>query len=199
MIRRLAILTVLGITAMGATAQESAKKYKEIKQQKIGPVMNASAADVWQIVGPGFEDAYKWSTAVDHSVGSGEPEFEGATCSKRSCEINAKGFSDIGEQVIEYSDANRVLAYDVVAGLPGFVSSVTNQWTVVEVGPNQSQLQMAITVRMKPFMGAMMGGMFKKKLNTTIDGVISDLKIYAETGEISTEKKDCNEKLAMAN
>jgi len=48
-------------------------------------------------------------------------------------------------------------------------------------------------------MGAMMGGMFKKKLNTTIDGVISDLKIYAETGEISTEKKERNEKLAMAN
>lgn len=57
-IRTIIIMSVMGTIAIGATAQKP-KKYKELKQTKTGPIMKASAADVWQIVGPGFADAYK--------------------------------------------------------------------------------------------------------------------------------------------
>ena len=43
-------------------------KYKEVKMSK--PVaINVSADALWEIIGPGFADAGKWSTAVDHSAG----------------------------------------------------------------------------------------------------------------------------------
>lgn len=186
------------VSGMGTMAQsETNKKNKEIKQTRMSEVINVSANDVWKIVGPGFEDAWKWSTAVDHSEGSGEAQFDGATCNERYCEINAKGFNKINESLVEYSDADQILAYQVNAGLPGFVTYVQNRWRIVEVGPGQCQLEMTITMRMKPFMGTLMGGMFRKNLDKTISGVMRDLKVYAETGEISEEKKKRMDRLAV--
>ncbi len=198
MYKSLLILTVMTVSGMGTMAQsETNKKNKEIKQTRMSEVINVSANDVWKIVGPGFEDAWKWSTAVDHSEGSGEAQFDGATCNERYCEINAKGFNKINESLVEYSDADQILAYQVNAGLPGFVTYVQNRWRIVEVGPGQCQLEMTITMRMKPFMGTLMGGMFRKNLDKTISGVMRDLKVYAETGEISEEKKKRMDRLAV--
>lgn len=166
------------------------EKMKELKQTKKSEVINASAEDLWKIIGPGFANAYEWSTAIDHSAGSGAAEFEGATCSERSCELNAKGFSKIGEKLTEYDAQQKVLAYDAHIGLPGFVTYANNQWRVVELESGKSSLEMTITMRLKPFMGALMGGMFKKNLNNTIDSVLRDLKVYTETGEDSQQKKD---------
>lgn len=190
------ILLIMGTIAISANAQETSKKYKEVKQTKLSPIINMSAAEVWQIVGPGFADTYKWSTAIDHSAGSGEAEFEGASCSNRTCELNAKGFSKIDETLTVYSDQKRELAYSVNAGMPGFVTYANNHWRIIEIGPNQCKVEMTITMRMKPLMGTMMGGMFRKNLNKTIDSVMNDLKVYAETGDISDEKKAREAKLA---
>ena len=38
-------------------------------------------------------------------------------------------------------------------------------------------------------MGTLMGGMFRKNLNNTIDSVIDDLTYYAENGRISAAKQ----------
>ena len=194
------LIIIMGTITISASAQqETSKKYKEVKETKLGPIMNVSAAEVWKIVGPGFSDAYIWSSAIDHSVGSGEAEFEGATCSERHCDVNAKGFNKIDETVTEYSDENRILAYSVHAGMPGFVTYANNRWRIVEVGPNQSRLEMTITMRMKPLMGSLMGGIFRKNLDNAIDSVIKDLKIYAETGKVSEEKEARNKKLARVS
>ena len=107
-------------------------------------------------------------------------------------------FSKISEELIEYSDSDRVLAYGAKEGLPGFVLMAQNRWEIIEVGPGQSQIRMTITMHMKPFMGTLMGGMFRKNLNNTINGVMEDLKIYAETGTISEAKRQRVADLANA-
>jgi hypothetical protein len=195
--KNLLILLAMGTTMMSATAPVKSKgKFKEVKETKTSAVFNVSADKVWQIVGPGFDQAHVWSRAVDHSTTSGTPDFEGATCSNRSCDLNASGFNKISETIIEYNESQRRLGYTVDEGLPGFVTYMSNNWRVIEVGPNQSQIEMTIKMQMKPFMGFMMGGMFKKNIDKVLNAAMEDLQIYSETGEISQAKKERINELA---
>ena len=170
-------------------------KYKEVKMSK-SMVVNVSSDDLWQIIGPGFADAGKWSTAIDHSAGHGEGKFDGATCDTRSCDLSAKGFSSVNERITEYNDSNKTLAFDVFEGMPGFVTHANNRTVITDLGNGRSKADLQITMHMKPFMGMLLGGVFKKNLNSVIDSVLDDLKIYAETGKPSSQKMARMAKLA---
>ncbi|MCR9152714.1 MAG: SRPBCC family protein [Croceimicrobium sp.] len=171
-------------------------RIKEVQKTKLSEVINVSADDLWEIVGPGFTDAYVWSTAIDHSEGKGEAQFEGATCNERYCDVNASGFDKISEKLSLYNSENRELKYRAFDGLPGFVTLAENHWEVIDLGAGKSQIRMTITMHMKPFMGWLMGGLFQKNLDKTLNSVMEDLKIYAETGEVSDAKKKRLQKLA---
>lgn len=196
--RILVFFLILNAINLNLMAQ-SKKKYKEIKMTKRSETIMVSADKLWEIVGPGFQDAYKWSTAVDHSTGSGAAQFEGATCSTRACDLNAKGFNKIKETLTFYDANKQELAYDVTEGNPGFVLKANNHWKVVEVGPNQSALEMTIDIHTKKFMGSLMGGMLKKNINQLMPGIFHDLQIYAESGKISEEKQERIAALAAKN
>jgi len=124
----------------------------------------------------------------DHVRASGEPKFEGATCSRRTCDLNAKGFSRIDETITIY-DEKRILAFDVTEGTPGFVKHVNSHWQIIEISPNQCRVEITAVIEAKKFMGTLMGGMFKKNINTVLPVVLNDLKVYAETGETSDLRK----------
>ncbi|MBO6518061.1 MAG: SRPBCC family protein, partial [Bacteroidia bacterium] len=147
-------------------------------------------------VGPGFENVGVWSTAVDHAVGSGTPEFEGATCTTRGCDLNAKGFNSIVETLTEYDQESMQLAFDIVEGLPGFVLSARSHWQVVALTDSTSTMNVTSTVQMKPFLGSLMGGAFKRNANRIIPTILEDLKVYAETGDVSESKRKRMEVLA---
>ena len=159
-------------------------------------VVNVSANDLWQIMGPGFADAGKWSTAVDHSVGHGEGKFYGATCDTRSCDLSAKGFSSVHERITEYNDNNRTLAFDVFEGMPGFVINANNRTVITELDHDRSKAELQITMQLKPFLGWLLGGMLKKNINNLIDSALDDLKVFAETGKPSAQKQARMKKLS---
>jgi hypothetical protein len=152
-------------------------------------IINVSAQELWTMVGPGFTEVYKWSSNVDHSVGAGTAQFDGATCSERTCNVNVKGFSKINEKLTKYSDADMNLAYAVIDGMPGFVTHAENDWTVVAISDTQCKLVMKATFRPKGLMGTLMNGMMKKKMEETLATVLNDAKVYAETGKISEAKQ----------
>lgn len=164
-------------------AQKGFELQKEI-------VINVSAAELWEMIGPGFEDVYKWSSNVDHSEGSGTSMFEGASCSERACDVNVKGFSKIKETLTRYDQQRMALAYEVNDGMPGFVTKAANEWTVVAVSDYQAKLVMKAEFVTKGLMGTLMRGMMKNKMNKTLDTVLNDAKVYAETGEISDAKQE---------
>ena len=176
----------------GIMAQKGFEVNKEM-------VVNVSADKLWEMIGPGFIDVYKWSSNVDHAEGSGNSEFEGAVCSERFCDVNVKGFSKISEKLIKYNEKNMNLAYEVVDGMPGFITLAKNDWTVVPVGDNQAKLVMKAEFGSKGLMGTIMNGMMKKKMIKTIDTVLNDAKIYAETGMISAAKQERKDKLLKKN
>lgn len=194
---------LLGILLIGLTtnviAMKKDKEYKEVLMTKTSPAINVSTDKLWEIIGPGFADAGLWSTAIDYSEGSGEAEFEGATCSERACELNASGFDQVGEKITKYNAQTKEVSYKVLHGMPGFVTFAENNWIVVDLGNNQSALKMSLTMHMKKFMGALMGGMMSKKLDKLFDLLFNDLTVFAETGKVSTEKAERIAKLAKKN
>jgi len=170
-------------------------KYKEVKMSK--PVtINVSADALWEIIGPGFADAGKWSTAVDHSAGHGDGKFDGASCDTRSCDLSAKGFDSVNEKITEYDASNKTMAFDVIDGTPGFVTYLNNRTVVTDLGNGKSKAELQITMRMKPFMGWLLGGMLKKNLNNLLDSALEDLKVFAETGMPSARKQARMKKLS---
>jgi hypothetical protein len=186
---KLLIPILMSSFTLNATAKNQSPRTKEVQQTRLSEVINIPASKLWEIVGPGFADAHVWSTAIDHSLGKGAGKFEGATCSERYCEVNASGFDKIQESLTSYDAKAQTFSYNAHTGLPSFVSFAENLWEVVDLGNGKSQIKMTITMRMKPFMGFLMGGMFRRNLNKTLSSVMQDLKIYAETGEISAAKK----------
>lgn len=163
------------------------EKRKEVKMSKKVNV-NVSADKLWEIVGPGFAEAGKWSTAVDHSAGHGDAKFDGASCDTRSCDLSAKGFSSVNERITEYDVKNQTMAFDVYEGMPGFVTYTNNRTVITNLGNGKCQAELQITMHMKPFMGWLLGGMLKKNISNLIDSALDDLKVYAETGKPSSRK-----------
>ena len=149
-------------------------------------VIEKPVSEVWMIVGSHFGDAYKWARGLNHSEGHGESEFEGATCRNRTCQV--PGFGKIKEVIQEFDQVNHVLSYEVVEGFPGFISSAVNTWNLEAIGQKKTKVTMNLVMNTTGIKGAIMGPMMKMNLNKMISGVVSDLKIYAETGKPSPYK-----------
>lgn len=169
-----------------------AQKGFEVQKEMV---INVPAEQLWEMVGPGFVDVYKWSSNVDHAEGKGQSEFTGAVCNERYCDVNVKGFSSLSEKLTQYDEKHMNLAYEVIDGMPGFVTKAANDWTVVRINDKQSKLVMKGEFRVKGLLGMMMNGMMEKKMNETLETVLNDAKVYAETGKISEAKEQ--RKLAL--
>ena len=104
-------------------------------------LISIPSEELWKMVGPGFVEVYKWSSNVDHAVGKGAPEFEGAVCSERFCDVNVKGFSKISEKLSHYDAKAMNLRYDVQEGMPGFrhfgskrLDRCSCKWSIFKAG-----------------------------------------------------------------
>jgi preprotein translocase subunit SecD len=195
--RTIGVLSVLMTLTTISMAQDKELKGFELSKESV--VINVSADELWKIVGPGFEDAHLWATSVDHSTGTGDAQFEGATCDTRSCDLSAKGFDKVEERITKYDDQKMNLAYQITEGMPGFVVSASNDWTIVSAGPNQSKIIMQADFRVKGLMGSMMKGMMQKKIEKLIGVVLNDLQVYAETGAPSMSKQERMAEVAKKN
>ncbi|MEO1052541.1 MAG: SRPBCC family protein [Bacteroidota bacterium] len=155
--------------------------------------VNKPIKQVWDILAHQYADAYKWARGLDYSEGHGAPVFEEAPFSNRTCEV--PGFGKIQEVIRKFDNENHILSYEVVQGFPGFVASATNTWSLVDNGIN-TLVTMNMEMQTKGVMGAIMGPMMKMNLNKLIAGVISDFKVYLETGKPSRQKAREIEKAA---
>ena len=170
------------------------KNFKEISVTRQSEPIAVSTDRLWEIIGPGFADVGKWATSIDYSEGSGNSSIDGAPCDERACDISAKGFDKVGEKITKYDATNQKVSYRVLHGMPGFVKFAENNWEVVKVG-DKSALKMNLTMQLGKFMGAIMGGMFNRSLQKTFTGMFEDIKVYAETGDVSKAKKERMAKL----
>lgn len=164
------------------------KDYKEIKRRITSDTINVSADSLWAILRE-FDKVAEWTSTLKHSEGHGEAQLDGATCNKRECETNFRSNGKAVEELTLFSDEKKELAYELIEGAPGFVKYASNHWTVEAIGPNQSIVHMDIIMRLKKFQGFFLSKAIIKVMKKQVRIVQSELKIYAETGEVSEAKK----------
>ncbi len=165
------------------------KPFKEYNIIKTSQVIDVSADRLWEIASD-FENVSLWSSNIKEAVGSGLSRFEGATCEKRTCQVEGlKNYSTVVEKLVHFSNDQRALAYELIEGAPGFMLLARNRWTIIAVGSNQSKIKMHVTMRLKKFMGFLLGRQLKKTVNKALPVAMNDLKVFAETGEGSPAKQ----------
>ena len=150
--------------------------------------INVSADRLWSILADDFDKIGTWARGVDSSGPHVEAAIpEGASVGGRVCQV--PGFGAIDETFTSFDPTERSYAFAANASkIPNFVRNLTNHTKVTPLGPEQSRVDLKITADTEGIRGALIKPVMSRKFNTAIDDVLVDLRIYAETGEISSEK-----------
>ncbi|MGI9557907.1 MAG: SRPBCC family protein [Solirubrobacterales bacterium] len=159
--------------------------------------IDAPVDQVWEIVGPGFHRVGEWATPVPHSEAkAGEPVHAEAPVAGRTCETTVSSFPALDERLSAYDEKGHSLTYEVVDGLPGFVSDAHNTWKLKPLGTSRTLVTLDGTIETRGI-GRVMSPMLRLQLNRAINQSVDDLRIYAETGEISERKQRSLAKLGI--
>ncbi|WKN44743.1 SRPBCC family protein [Tunicatimonas pelagia] len=156
-------------------------------------VINRPVAEVWEVLGNQFGEAYKWASSLRHSESFGKPTMEGASCSNRACNTTQ---GKIIEVVRVFDARQHTLQYEVLEGFPFFIDTGVNTWQLTAQG-DKTHLSMNADITTKGFVGAIMNPMMKMQMNTLFDEAVEDFKYYVEhDGEPHPRKVKANRKLA---
>lgn len=185
------LLGLLIVHHLKGMAQE--KKNKIVKETLTSEVINVSADSLWAICRE-FDKTAEWTSTLKHSYGTGKPQLEGTTCSSRTCETNIGKGGKVVEKLIMFSDKNKELAYNLTDGAPSFITFSSNHWKIIEVSTHQSKIEMNVTMHMKRFAGFFLRKLITKQMKKQVNIVLEELKIYAETGQVSEAKRKQIEK-----
>jgi len=137
------------------------------------------AATVWKSLDEDFLKISEWAGGVKSSVANPEtPDaFNGSCYGGRVCDVEGVGLTD--ERLIAFDPAKQTLTYSIVAtGLPFFVSSLQNTWTVRPGGPNNSFVDVEIKAVTKGIMGAIGAIPMGRMLGKGAVGLPADLKSH---------------------
>ena len=151
--------------------------------------INVSADRLWSILADDFDKIGEWARGVDSSAPNTSAEVpEGAAVGGRVCQ--APGFGAINETFTQFDPEQRTYAFKATASkIPSFVNNLTNHTAVKEVGPDRAEVHLRITADTDGLRGAMIKPMMTRKFNGAIDNLLEDITIFAESGQVSSQKK----------
>lgn len=108
------------------------------------------------------------------------------------------GFTD--ERFTRYDAAEKTFSFSVEAEkIPSFFKNMESTWKVEATGPNASRVTTKVAGEATGVMGAVMSPIMKRKFNGTINDLYADLKVYAETGQVSEAKRKAQKKHARSS
>lgn len=194
----LKLFVLFGLALISFNTQimaQKTKKYKIIKRNLSSEIINVSADSLWAIAKE-FDKTAEWTSTLNHSYANDAPKHTGATCSSRTCETSFGNGNKVIEELVLFDEDKRELSYDLIEGVPGFITFVNNHWKIIEIGPEQCKLEMEVTMHMKKFAGFFFSAAIIKQMTKQVNIVLEELKIYAETGKVSEKKR---KQLALIN
>lgn len=151
--------------------------------------INNSIEDVWKILGHDFAHPYKWASAVNHSEGHGK-QIASIECDERACQTS---MGDIREKITNYSDEQHTLSYEIVEGLPRFVSMGKNKWSLTKETENKTILHIQMEMILKPW-AFFISPITKMVFNKLAKQLSEDFAYYAENGKPHPRKLKIMEK-----
>jgi hypothetical protein len=165
----------------------------EVKREAT---IGVAVEELWQVVSGGFTDVEAWASLVNWSKPNPQAieMLDGAPAGGRICDV--PGFGRTDERIIRFDVESHTIGYGVIADkIPSFVSNVQNIWNLREAGPETTHVSLHLTADVRGIRGAAMGPMMKSRFGKAIDRSIEDLRVYAETGDVSEHKRRRQDKL----
>jgi len=140
--------------------------------------VNISADKVWQILGSDFNNISEWAGVVLESNAIPDmPEGSGRLC-------NVKGVGKTVEKLTSFDDDRRKFSFTFEnPNIPFFVKKIENTWRVTPKGNDQSLVQVNADVNLMPVFSQLLGGMMSKRLGKGAEGLLGELKYFAENGK----------------
>lgn len=157
---------------------------------KLSKEINASADEVWGILGTNFLTISAWGSGILSSVDNANipVKFEGAPAGGRVCDV--KGFGKFDETILHFSNEKREITWSAESPkIPGFVKDLQNAISIDEIGGNKSRITSNLTANLSGIGGLISKGKMTKDFGKMVEFFLIDLKVYAETGEVSEKKK----------
>ena len=102
--------------------------------------LHATADAAWTVIGEQYGEISKWTRALSASTIDG-PVAQGA---QRTCTTPGIGPFPAGtivERIVAFDREAMDLTYEVVEGLPWFIRSARNRWSVSADGPDRCRVQ----------------------------------------------------------
>jgi len=165
--------TLIGVSVLAA------EKPSTIIKQRV--VIDAEIDQAWQVLGPEYAQAYKWGSSITHSEARNNESLNGSTCTERGCSVS--GMGNVKEKILQYSEDEHILSYEVIEGMPKMVDHAINTWELSPAEGNKTLLEMQIDMGTRGFLGWMMGGMMKMKMTKLSKEISEEFKYYVETGK----------------
>lgn len=138
------------------------------------------AAAVWKVLGEDFADIGAWSSNVVSSSMDTAP----AVGAVRTAEIAATGPikpGDARETLTSFDLAAMSLVYRATEGIPGFIKSAANAWSVHEIDADHSLVKANATMEIGGLM-TLLSPLLKMQVKAVGTRYVEELKHYVETG-----------------
>jgi hypothetical protein len=152
-------------------------------------VIAAPADAVWQVLGPGFARIGEWATAIPTSaalrVGTGLVD---APVAGRVCATGLRMVPEVTEILTAYDAANRTLTY-AASGLPAFVTTARNTWTVTALDRRRCRVSLDAQFDTRGVLGAVARWLLMVQVGRTSRHLADDLRHYVEHGTPSPRKQ----------
>lgn len=175
--KSLQFIAIVAILFNGFALYAKDKASTIIKQEIL---IDATIQKAWQVLGPEFVDAYKWASSVKHSEARNHETMNGSNCTERGCSIS--GMGKIKEKILQYSETEHILSYQVYEGMPKMVKYAANTWKLIDLGNGTTKLEMLIEMKTGGLMGGIMKGMMRKKITKMSKEIAEEFQYYVENG-----------------
>lgn len=152
--------------------------------------INASADDVWKVLGEKFDKISEWTEFVESSVlvestdidqTPYTPDISSPVPARKTKVINKGRTSEIIEVVTMYSEENKSLKFYGV-GLPRFILFASDVQSVVPIGENECEVVFKVEMRVKGVFKVLKNKL-KKHFSESMAHLQNDLKEFVELGK----------------
>lgn len=147
--------------------------------------LNAPSEQVWDLLAHRFHEVGQWAAAINQSSAL-STQIGPAGVADRVCDTPDGVFK---ERVTAFDEQDRSFSYQAYEGLPGFVRQGGNTWRVRDLGSGRSEVHMHMKFDLKPVANLLMGWMLERQMAKAADGVLADLEVYLESGQVSARKR----------
>jgi hypothetical protein len=158
----------------------------------------APAEAVWEVLGPGFARIGDWATAVPASTALASPTPPANVASVaglievpvagRVCTTGVRLVPEVTEILTAYDATVRTLTYQA-AGMPSFVTTARNTWTVIALDAGTCRVRLDAQLDTRGLFGAIARRLLLVQVGRTSRHLAEDLRHHVEHGTPSPRKQ----------